>query len=358
MVTKSQAGGRDPKKIDEENRRRQARLDKIRADKIRADKAGGTKQTLSLSEGAIATPEQRRVFDVQRVPTRRLTDIELSQFTGQDAALARERVAGEERREAFQEETGSGELAAELQEKITNQPDLAPDPLLERTADLALEPSEFLAEQIVKVGNALGANWEVVTSEEYAKTTQGKFVGNLILGTATAAGITATAVLAAPIVTSAASSTLGASIIGTGGSATLLKTATAGLALFIVGKGVFDFRGDEMDTHRGRVQKVIEDGERIEASVRNGLPATDTIPLLEAISEEVDFAEQRIKELGEFNVQYRVSEEYLLDMSRIRSARLALQRRVIAIENIAATGTAAYDPVSLLYNSMSEEDRK
>ena len=104
-----------------------------------------------------------------------------------------------------------------------------------------------------------------------------------------------------------------------------------------------------MQTYRDRIGKVVEDGERLEAAVRNGLPPEDAIKVLTDMAQEANDAERRLKELGIYNLDYRVSKEYLLDMSKIRSARMAILRRILAVENIAATGQGALDIEGLLF---------
>ena len=68
------------------------------------------------------------------------------------------------------------------------------------------------------------------------------------------------------------------------------------------------------------------------------------------MADELNSAEARIKELGIYNIKYRVDNQYILDQQRARSAREAILRRVLAVENIAATGQAAYRPEELLFD--------
>ena len=84
---------------------------------------------------------------------------------------------------------------------------------------------------------------------------------------------------------------------------------------------------------------------------RNGYPTGDSISLLQQMSDEIDEAERRIKEISNKNIQYRVRKEYITDMAQIRSAREAVQRRVTAVENIAITGQAAFNPEALMYQA-------
>lgn len=236
------------------------------------------------------------------------------------------------------------ELRTGLVQKIKEKPSLEPKPIVQEVSRLGLLPA-------VKAGNLItgllegitGKKFGRTTTEELAKTEEGKALGLATLGTA---GVLA-AVIASPlmaqiaarsaIVTSVTTKTLG------------LRTLIEGFGIFIVGKGVLDFQGGEMDTMRKTLQKMVEDGERIEAAVRNGFPNSDSLELLQQMAEEVSFAEQRIKELGNFNIKYRVDKKYLEDSAQVRSAREALVRRVLAIENIAATGQASLNPEALLF---------
>ena len=239
------------------------------------------------------------------------------------------------RREAFREETGAGELAAELEEKIETPPSMKPAPII--TPEIA-QVREFQPLGI----SATGAVAKLLENPKKELKRAGV---ELTIGAVAGVGALSLGFLSQLI----AKSTITKAVLGKAGSVPILKATTAGLGIYLVGPKVFDYRGDEMETYRGMVQKVIEDGERIEASARNGFPTEDTIELLSTITAEVDNAEKRIKELGVYNLQYRVSKEYLLDQSKVRSARIALLRRIEAVENIAATGTGALRPEELLF---------
>jgi len=258
------------------------------------------------------------------------------------------------RRAQFGEETGSEALRLQLEQNIANPPSLAPDPLTGKPAgDLAevgltkgtFLPVEKLQNALAQgsVGKLIGA--KKLTTEQIAQTKVGKALGIGILGADVAVG----AFLTIPTITRfVASSTIGGAVAGKGGSIPLLKTAVAGLGIVAFGRGVFDFEGGEMDILRQGIKKVVEDGERIEASVRNGYSPADSIGVLTQMSEELESAESRIKELGNNNLRYRVDKQFILDQQNARSAREAILRRVIAIENIAATGQAALSPEELL----------
>lgn len=229
-------------------------------------------------------------------------------------------------------------LRSQLQQDILNPLDLKPEAgksSVERFAERG-QTNDFI-KRLVKgdVGQA--------ELKEEAK--------NFAQGVAITGGIAATLGLGIPaIATFVASSSITTSVIGTGGSVPVLTKAVGGLAVFFGAQRVFDIEGGEINQYRQSLKKVVEDGERIEAAVRNGMPINQALQLLGEMEQEVSFAEDQIKELGIFNIEYRVSKEYLLDQQNARSAREALLRRVLAIQNIAATGTAAVSPEALMFD--------
>ena len=248
----------------------------------------------------------------------------------------REEERRETRLEAVKAELGTEPLEQELKGKILEQPSLAPEPIIESTEEgLARQKKQRDFTKRLFTGKA--------SKEEIIKE-----AGNFAIGAGITAGVIG-AVFAAPhVAVFAARSAIVKAVTGTGGSVPGLRVAVEALALFAFGGQVLDFRGKEMEVYRGQIQKVIEDGERIEASNKNGFDTTDTIQLLTTISEEVNFAESRIKELGINNFEYRVSKEYLLDQDKVRSARIALERRLEAVVNLAATGQIVIDPQALM----------
>ena len=259
-----------------------------------------------------------------------------------------------QRREEVVGALGSEGLREGLQEQILNPPTLKPEPLVERGAEAGLVvPAAiggFLGERLL-----VADKFQAQTPEELASTKIGKAIGLVSLGAQAAIAVA----VASPLIAAAAArSVIIKAIAGKGGSVIGLRAAIEGLSLFIVGKGVLDINGGEMDTYRKSLGAVVEDGERIEAANRNGFPTGDTIELLTTMADEVSFAEKRIHELGNNNIQYRVSKEYIDDSSNVRSAREALLRRVLAVENIAITGQAALRPEELMLDVARFEEEK
>ena len=235
------------------------------------------------------------------------------------------------------------ELIGELGGLIEEKPSLQPTPISEKVVGVGFKPAELLGRTLDKV---TGQDPEIHLQnlKNFEKTKFGKVVGGI--GTATMAVMGASMIPAAAVATATKwiSATMSAKI-------GLLGTATAGLGAFLGGRKAFNWRGEEMDTHRAMIQGMVEDGEKIEASNKNGYPSSDTIELLRTMADEVAFAEQRIKELGENNAEYRFSKEYLDDANNVRTARIALLRRSEAVRNTALTGQSTVDPTALMINA-------
>ena len=252
-----------------------------------------------------------------------------------------QRIAQE--RGIIQPGEGQG-IIGRLQEKVTNLPSLAPEsgtffPTKEERQAYEQQQRDFIKK--VFAGT--------VSAEELKREAK-----NFAIGLGITGGIIGAALALPHVASFAAGKVATVSTLGAGGSVSVLGKSVGGLgtlvgALFL-GRGALDFRGEEMDTYRRRVNKVVEDGERIEAMVRNGAPASQAIIILSQMEKEISLAEQRIKELGIANIQYRVSKEYIVDQAEIRTARLAVLRRILAVRNIAATGQAQVNPEALMFN--------
>ena len=246
-----------------------------------------------------------------------------------------------ERLEGFREETGSGKLLRGIEELILNPPDLSPVPISQLAKGLSegfLESRQFQPLGITGVSatKKLIENPEKELKRAGVELAVGSAIGGLSLG-------------ALSIMMARAR---GLSIMKVGGSGANLAKSLGALALFGFGADkAFDFRGGELETYRKAINGVKEDGERVEALSKNGLPTGDTIEILEDMHQEVITAESRIKQLGNLNLAYRVSDEHINDMNNVRSARIALARRIRAVENIASTGSAILNPEQLLFVS-------
>ena len=262
------------------------------------------------------------------------------QLTKEEELSTKDTIAeltAEKRKEAFQAETGTPQLTTELQQQILEPPSMQPISLAKNAQSL-IGAREFQPLGITgfSASSQLLQNPEKELKRAGVELAAGTLLGGLSLP------------YLAQII---ASSKMINAVTGVTGSSTLLKTAIAGLGIYTIGGRVFDYKGGEMESYRTRIQKVVEDGERIEAAVRNGMNPEDAIRILREMADETSNAERRIKELGNFNIEYRASKEYLEDMVRVRSAREAILRRILAIENIAATGQAALNIEELLFEA-------
>ena len=245
---------------------------------------------------------------------------------------------GEQRRADFQRETGSERLSSNLQNDILNPESLKPSfrGLLQQIELQGEENSQ--RDDLIKLFSGK-------LSEDEARTVVKNAAKGIAVGSAVSLAALSIPFVATAVAGLAIRGAVTAKLSSFGGS-------IAGLAtLYIGGKGVFDVNGSEIDTFRNSLSKVVEDGERLEASVRNGQSPSEAIELLRQMSQEVDTAESEIKRLAQYNAQYRVSKEYITDQQKIRSARTAIFRRTLAVENIAATGQGVVDPEALLFQA-------
>lgn len=251
-----------------------------------------------------------------------------------------------ERRAKFQKESGAGELQKEVEQKIFENPNLEPEPIMESTQKLIETGAEKIGitelSELPQFATKL-LNGKA-TKEDIDRQIKGG-VKRLIAG-----GAIAGTILAYPaIMTTFTKTAIGNFVLGKGSGSTIIKVTVEGLGLYLIGGKIFDYNGGEMQTLRSGFEKITTDGERLEALARQGYSTTDAITLLRTMENEISTAESRIKELGNYNIQYRVSKEYIQDQINARSAREAILRRIIAIENLAARGETVLDPENLLF---------
>ncbi len=234
-------------------------------------------------------------------------------------------------------------LKGQLLQDILEPPSLEPAPVVETISTFGLIPA-------VKIGNMITGLLETLTGEDFGETTveelaqtpAGKALGLATLGVAgTLAAITANPILASITARSTVVSSMAAKIGA-------LNGITKSLAVAAAGGGLLNWDGLEMATQRNIIGGFTEDGERLEALARQGLPSEFELNILNQMMEEVNYAESVLKDSGNTNILNRVATKYLDDMRRIRSARLALFRRIQAIENIALTGGAQLSPEELI----------
>lgn len=142
-----------------------------------------------------------------------------------------------------------------------------------------------------------------------------------------------------------------AGIVKSGMSAKLLSFGgvMSAITSFFLTRQVLDYKGGELDTMREMVGSFTEDGERLQAFATQGGDIETVLTLLQDMSDEIDFAEARIKDIGNNNIAFKYDKEYLRDLQKIRSARAAITRRVSAVINIAAEGRAQVNPGELMY---------
>jgi hypothetical protein len=180
-----------------------------------------------------------------------------------------------------------------------------------------------------------------VSRKDLAETPLGKFLG---LSTA-AVGATASILLAAPYVASMSAAAISRFAFLKG----KLSLAAGGVATYFGLKNVLDYKGGELEVMRGILAQYTEDGEKVQALASQGADPITELEILMTYSEEIDYCESVIKEIGNDNIEFRYKREYIKDMGDIRTARTAVQRRIDAILKIMETGSATVNPEALMY---------
>ncbi len=246
------------------------------------------------------------------------------------ASRERQGLPGTEQQvEEVREKIGTQPLREELEAKIAEPPSLAP-PTRAETREEQVATAEAQREFFGKLFTGKASAEEIKKQAKAAAIAGGVVVG----------------VLALPFAAQfAARSVIGKTVAASSG---FVKGIISTILLGAAGGGIATINRGEINTMRKRISGIVEDGEKIEASVKNGLDPIFAIEQLTTMSETIDSSEDALKQLGILNVQYRFGKEFLADMDDIVTARTAILRRVEAIENIVATGQAVLDPQALV----------
>ena len=242
------------------------------------------------------------------------------------------------RRQEFQEATDSDVLAEELQKKIEDKPSLEPESIGSRVGSPLLSG---LARTDANLPNTLN---KFAIGEGSAQDVSD--LASAWSDKAKVAAVVGTLVAAPEAIPSVATMKVAAVM---GGKLALLKTALAGVLVFAGGGAVLDWRGKQMAVQREIIGGYVEDGEKLIAMQSAGLPPQTVQRLLQQASDEIDEAERVLMEAGRNNYENIYNKEWEDDMNNIRTARIAVLRRTIESENIAATGSAQLNPQQLLF---------
>jgi len=297
------------------------------------------KRTPAVALGTLREPEQIAKIEAPYAPTPEQQQI-LQQQAQQQAIMQQQQI------QQIQQELGIEPLKSELEQKIIEKPSLEPEQtMLERGAGVGLAPA-------VAIGNLIGKGLEAAgiveqftpqTAKELTETKTGKALGAATLGT----GVALAGAVVAPYAAALAARTSVGAVMGIKFS-TLAKV-TASLGILAAGGAAFDWNGWEMNTQRKIIGGYVEDGEKLIAIDRASGDHEFVMNILIQAAAEIDEAERVLKTGGNNNIQNRVGKEYLDDMNNIRTARIAIFRRINELELIARTGQAALKPDELMY---------
>ena len=231
-------------------------------------------------------------------------------------------IGTQARQEQTRQQLGTQPLIEELQQKIDEPPEIQ-GTITEESERIRAGQREFFGR--VFSGEA--------SSEEIIKEAKNFGTGVAITGAAVSS------IIVIPVAAGIVMSSKVASLVSG------LALATGGI---LAGGKLTDIDRGNIATARNIIQGMVEEGERIEADVRNGLDPSLAVDRLSQMADEIVNAESEIKKASIFNLKYRIDDESTRDQQAIIKAREAIRRRLRAVENIAATGTAALNPEALL----------
>ena len=237
-------------------------------------------------------------------------------------------------------------LVEERQQRVreTTREELGTEAFSEDLTGKIALPSERLKPGTPELGSEQAA-----TNLIFPTTTTG-FFGRLFTGQASNREINAEAnKFATQLGVSAAVG--GAFALGAGGAALLraataakigggagklaagIGVSTAGLgATFIGGRSIFDFKGGEISTLRDQLGRIEEETDKSLISAKATGRVDIALSELRTLSEIVNESERRLIELGNKNLQYRTSREYLSDNELIKKGRLSIRSKVDEID--------------------------
>ena len=253
---------------------------------------------------------------------------------------ARAAAEARERGEEVEEELGIEPLKEELVTAATpgQEPSLeSPLTTAEKLASFGLEPS-------TAIGNVISSGLEQLTGKsnpktkavDLAQTPFGKALGLTILGVTGGLAIISGAAGVKLLVASSAKLAIGTQVVAWGATIT-------GIGGSILGFGkILDLNRDEINEMVSIAAGMTIAGERAQALVINSPEDIPFVVLqLNQMNEDLKYAESIIQQKSIRNFKYAGSQEYTADTIAFRNARLAIIRRLEAVENIALTGAPA-----------------
>jgi len=263
------------------------------------------------------------------------------------------REAEEERKIEF-EKLETEPLREELIQKATpgQEPSLKPElTTAEAAGSLFLE---FQTQAGNIIGKSLfGEKFKEQKSTDLIKTDFGKALAGATAAVGGTLALVGGFAGAKFLIAGAAKASLGSKVAGF--SATLL-----GLGGSILGFGkILDLNRGEIDEMVAVAQGMTIAGERAQALAINSPQDIPFVMLqLQQMSDDLNYAESVIQQKSIRNFRYRGSQEHFNDMIAFRNARLAILRRLEAVENIAITGAAPGSLDDFILSQMGGEEIK
>lgn len=335
----------------EQRKRREDELEKARAKQkqielIRNEETGRV-SGVKLPDGRTILGSEKEITQLAKLRGEKsvLPTVEATEA----AAIRRAKEPTEltPRQVQFQQEAGV--LKEQLGEKILNQPSLKPEPLTETLGGIVTQAGEQLGVapgQTVDPNFLLKAATGKLNQEDIRRQGEGA-LRRLITG-----GTLAGSSFAIPAVArSATAASIGQRVFKL--NSTVKAAGLVILGSFVGGQGLSgittDINRDDLDVIRGQIEKISGESSTIQSAVQNeGLTPEEGLLRLQQLSNTIDEAEETVKQLANYNLKYRNSDEYLIMQEIMADARSNVVERVGGVQNLGLTGRTTTDPEELV----------
>ncbi len=127
----------------------------------------------------------------------------------------------------------------------------------------------------------------------------------------------------------------GAAAVAVGGAAAVsagILASVAGIGIKIAGGSIFDYKGKEIKDLRQTIQLVGGASSSVLSKVKGGQDPAEGVLELRDLASSVSASEERIKVLGNRNLKFRNSNEYILVMEEIKKARNEIAERAYVVD--------------------------
>lgn len=133
-------------------------------------------------------------------------------------------------------------------------------------------------------------------------------------------------------------------------STTSLITTIAGATAIYSGVGkATDFNRGKIETRRGAITEIASQGETLRGLVEAGMDPIVALTEAQKMTDALEAYESEIQNIGNYNLEFRASDEHDEINQEIDDAKRNLREAVAQINNIAVSGRATLNEDELLF---------